>query len=188
MSSDIRNTLKGGITVGHGTFVMGMEIINPFGVVVDVGKYCSISLNLNVFGYDHACINLPKVVTTWPFDSYWGVPPFIGQDGSMGYQKKTSVTIGNDVWTGMDIHIRPGVTIGDGAIIGACSVITKDVPPYAIVGGNPFKIIRYRYTQEQIEKLLQIKWWDWSEAKIKEHYYLFNDVDEFINTHYEKIL
>jgi len=176
MSSNSRVTVKGGITVGHGTFVMGMEINNNFGVTVSVEKYCSISLNLRILGYDHALINLPKVVTSWPFDSWWGLPNFIGQNGSMGYKKRAGIEIGNDVWIGQDVTLRPGIIIGDGAIIGGASVITKDVPPYAIVIGNPFKILRYRYTPEQIEKLLEIKWWDWSEEKIKKNYQLFNDI------------
>jgi serine acetyltransferase len=76
-----------------------------------------------------------------------------------------------------------GVTIGDGAVIGAYSVVTKDVPPYAIVGGNPAKIIRYRFSPDIIEKLMAIKWWDWPEEKIKRNVTLFYNVEEFIHKH-----
>jgi virginiamycin A acetyltransferase len=76
-----------------------------------------------------------------------------------------------------------GVTIGNGAIIGAGSTVTKDVPPFAIVAGNPGKIVKYRFTEEQIEKLLQIAWWDWEEEKIKSNAILMwsSNIDDFIN-------
>lgn len=76
-----------------------------------------------------------------------------------------------------------GVKIGDGAVVGSCSVVTKDVPPYAIVAGNPAKVVKYRFTEEQIEKLLQIKWWDWEEQKIKDYAMKLwsPNVDEFID-------
>ena len=91
----------------------------------------------------------------------------------------------------MDIrHIfrypKGGVTIGDGAIVAMGAVVTKDVPPYAIVGGVPAKIIRYRFNNEIIEKLLQIKWWDRDEVWIKNHIELFSDIDKFIRSVYEE--
>ncbi|MCM1251813.1 MAG: hypothetical protein NC321_03260 [Clostridium sp.] len=89
--------------------------------------------------------------------------------------------IGNDVWIGKRVFLMGAITIGDGAIIGAGGVVTKDVPPYAIVAGVPAKIIGYRFNEEQIEKLLNIKWWDKSEAWIKEHANQFTDIEHFIN-------
>lgn len=182
MSSDKRTTVTGGITVGHGTFVMGMEVSNPNAVDVKAGKYCSIALFLKILGYDHAIISAPKSVTTFPFDAWWGLPSFPDQVNSGGYKTKSAITIGNDVWIGQSVSLRPGITIGDGAIIGARSVVMKDIPPYAIVGGNPVKHIRYRYPQEQVDKLLAIRWWDWSEAKIRKNYHLFHDIDLFLNS------
>jgi carbonic anhydrase/acetyltransferase-like protein (isoleucine patch superfamily) len=75
--------------------------------------------------------------------------------------------VGSDVWTCEECVILSGVTIGDGAIVGAGAVVTKDVPPYAIVGGNPARLIRYRFDERQREALLAIRWWDWPEAEVR---------------------
>ena len=87
------------------------------------------------------------------------------------------MTIGNDVWIGQSTIILSGVTIGDGAIIGANSLVTKDVKPYAVVGGNPAKLIKYRFDEDTIDKLLKIKWWDWSIDKIIHNRHLLNSDD-----------
>lgn len=90
------------------------------------------------------------------------------------------VVIGNDCWIGDGAFIVGGVTIADGAIVLAHAVVTKDVPPYAIVGGVPAKIIRYRYTANQIYKLMSIKWWNKDILWIKRHAHLFLNLDEFL--------
>ena len=90
------------------------------------------------------------------------------------------LVIGNDVWIGANVSIIGGCTIGDGAIVAAGAVVTKDVPPYAVVGGVPAKVIRYRYTEEQIEKLLRFQWWNKGEVWIKEHVEYFGNIEEFI--------
>ena len=81
-----------------------------------------------------------------------------------------SCIIGNDVWIGNDVRIIGGITIGDGAIVGLGAVVTKDVPPYAVVGGVPAKIIRYRFEQDKIEELLRDKWWNKEEEWIKDNF------------------
>ena len=93
-----------------------------------------------------------------------------------------SVVIGNDVWIGQGVSVKSGVTIGDGAVIGAGAVVTKDVEPYAIVGGVPAKIIRYRFSQEQINELLKIQWWNRDYQWYMENGKLFSNVDKFIET------
>lgn len=90
------------------------------------------------------------------------------------------VVVGNDVWTGSYVKILEGVTIGDGAIVASGSLVSKDVPPYAIVGGVPSKIIRYRFEDEDIDKLLEFKWWNKSEEWLIQHAKEFCDVKEFI--------
>ena len=91
------------------------------------------------------------------------------------------VEVGNDVWIASDVKLLPGIVIHDGAVIAAGAVVTKDVPPYAIVGGVPAKVIRYRFTKEQIESLLDIQWWNKDEKWIREHAGLFDDVDGFLS-------
>ena len=91
--------------------------------------------------------------------------------------------IGNDVWVGMNVIIMRGVTIGDGAVIAAGSVVTADVEPYSIAGGIPAKHIRYRFSKEIIESLLEIRWWDWPEEKIRKNVHLFYDIENFIRMH-----
>ena len=83
------------------------------------------------------------------------------------WDKKGDIVIGNDVWIGYEAVIMVGVTIGDGAVIGARAVVTKDVPPYTIVGGVPAKPIRRRFPEDVISDLLKIRWWDWPEEKIQ---------------------
>lgn len=86
-----------------------------------------------------------------------------------------SINIGNDVWIGAEAMVLDGVTVGDGAVIGARSVVTKDVPPYAVVVGCPAKILKYRFSSEVIERLLEIKWWDLTDEEISKNIELFRD-------------
>jgi virginiamycin A acetyltransferase len=90
------------------------------------------------------------------------------------YPYKGDTVIGNDVWIGYDALIMPGVKIGNGAVIASRAVVTKDVPDYAIVGGNPATIIRKRFDDETIGRLLKIAWWEWSAEKITENLHLIN--------------
>jgi serine acetyltransferase len=98
---------------------------------------------------------------------------------------KGNITIGNDVWIGAKSTIMSGVKIGHGAVIGSGSVVAKDVPPYAIVVGNPAKVIKYRFDEQQIKDLQNIAWWNWDESKIKEESMILwsKDINYFIEKH-----
>ncbi len=104
-------------------------------------------------------------ISTYPFKVFgksW-------KDASMDVKSKGDTIIGNDVWIGNGATLMQGVKIGDGAIIGTNALVTKDVEPYAIVGGNPAKLIRKRFDDEKIEFLLQLSWWNWPVEKITDH-------------------
>lgn len=127
---------------------------------VSLGAYCSLAPGVQVFlCSDHRT----DWVTTYPFNYIWEAAKDIkGHPCSKG-----DVVIGNDVWIGMDAIIMSGVTIGDGAVIGARAIVTKDVPAYGIVGGNPAKFIRNRFSEDVIGRLLRVRWWDWDEERIE---------------------
>lgn len=121
-----------------------------------IGKFCMIASGVTFImnGANH----LTDALSTYPF-AIFGNGWEHAMDGKT-YPFKGNTVVGNDVWIGYNAVIMPGVTIGDGAIIGSCSVVTKDVPPYAIVGGNPAQVLRKRFSDEQIDSLLALKWWD----------------------------
>jgi len=140
-----------------------------------IGKFCSIAENLQFIVRGSHMIDW---VTTYPFQAVWGMDVPLHD-----LPPHTPITIGNDVWIAANVKIKQGVTIGDGAILATECFVTKDVPPYALVGGNPAKIIKYRFTEEQIKDLLEIKWWDWEDEKIKSIVPLLvsNNIDTFID-------
>ena len=129
-----------------------------------VGKFCSIACGVKFIfnGGNHTM----KSFSSYPFPVFFEEWDFHVEDISSIFDNKGDIVIGNDVWIGYEAVIMSGVTIGDGAIIGTRSVVTKDVPPYTIVGGMPAKIIRKRFDEDTIEKLLSICWWDWDIEKI----------------------
>ena len=132
-----------------------------------IGKFCSIACGAKFLftSANHTQMSL----STYPFPIFfeeWGLDV---QNITSAWDNKGDIIIGNDVWIGYEAVILSGVTIGDGAIIGARAVVTKDVPPYTIVGGVPAKQIRKRFPDEVISTLRSLKWWDWPEEKIAMH-------------------
>ena len=130
---------------------------------VVIGKFCCISWNVTLYGGNVHNYHAPSCYTKYHWNSIFG---------SSVQSNKAQVAktiIGNDVWIGNGAIVINGVTIGDGAIIGAGAVVTKDVPPYAIVAGVPAKVINKRFDDLTIEKLLEIRWWDWPKDVIKEN-------------------
>jgi hypothetical protein len=130
-----------------------------------VGKFNSISWDATIGATSHPLKN----VSTHAF----AYVPYVGNFVSTRNQLIKECRLGNDVWIGCHSVILPGVEIGDGAVVGAGAVVTKNVPPYAIVVGVPAKVIRYRFSDEIIKQLQYIKWWDWPRHIIKENIYLF---------------
>lgn len=145
-----------------------------------IGKFCSIAKGSKISTGRHpshtfvsthpAFFSLHKQCgTTFVSESHF---PEMGQ-----------TCIGNDVWIGTNAIIMDDITIGDGAIVGAGSVVTKNIPPYSIVVGSPAKIIKYRFTEREIQFLLNFKWWDKEVSWLKENHLLFSDIKEFMKMH-----
>ncbi len=108
-------------------------------------------------------------MTTYPFHSI-GDGAWTGAEHVKGDRtSKGDVVIGSDVWIGMSVIIVSGVKIGDGAVIAAGSVVTKDVPAYTVVGGSPARVIKKRFNDYEVEKLLELRWWDWPDEKVNEN-------------------
>jgi len=145
------------------------------------GKFCSIASKVSVYlGGNHRT----DWVTTYPFGSIYH-EVFNTFNGEGHPATKGNIVIGNDVWIADNVVIMSGVNIGDGAVIANNSHVVKDVEPYSIVGGNPAKLIKYRFSSKQIKNLLKIKWWDWNDEKINKNIPLLcnKDIDLFINKH-----
>ena len=172
----LNSTLGDNLIVGENTFIQNSSLednvqINRSNMIVNstigsysytgmntvikhtsVGKFCSISWNVSASGGGHNY----NAITPHPFIHL----PSFGIVSEKTDLEIKHISIGNDVWIGMNSCILQGITIGNGAVIGAGSVVTKDVPPYAIVAGNPARIIKYRFDSEMIDKLLSLQWWD----------------------------
>ena len=132
-----------------------------------IGKFCSIACGAK-FLFNSANHSLTSL-STYPFPIFfeeWGLER---AQVTRAWDHKGDIVIGNDVWIGYEAVILAGVTIGDGAIIGTRAVVTKDVPPYTIVGGVPAKPIRKRFPDDTIAALLALRWWDWPEERIAAH-------------------
>ena len=145
--------------------------------MVSVGSYCSIALGVKIIPNDHRI----DWVTTHPIASLrrYGMT---SKDFMFDYitDENRKIFIGNDVWIGADCIIFEGVTIGDGAIIAAGSIVRKNVPPYAIVGGVD-KILKYRFDDVTIKKLLELKWWEWEGNEIRQNIRFFHNIKDFVD-------
>jgi len=171
----------GNRTLGYevGEYTYGApKVVFPDGKL-KIGKFCSIGWEVLIFlGGNHRV----DWISTYPFHSSKGWPEIEGLDKFIF--GKGDVTIGNDVWIGSNVIIMSGTTIGDGAVIGTGSVVTDDVKPYSIVAGNPAREVRQRFTDEQIVKLLDLKWWDWPEDKIRRNIQILcsGDIDRLVES------
>ena len=157
--------------IGRYSYMFGSCLIKA-----DVGSFCSIASKTLIGGGGH------------PVDWVSSSPVFYQKKNVLktcfaqaSFPEYAQTTIGNDVWIGSHCLIKGGVTIGDGAIVGMGSVVTKDIPPYEIWGGNPAKCIRKRFDDKTIEKLLKLKWWDWDEEKLNRYGKYFRDPQQLLN-------
>jgi phosphonate metabolism protein (transferase hexapeptide repeat family) len=151
---------------------------------VKIGKFCSIASHVYIGAAPHPMDR----VSTHPLTFLSDYGGFIDTDDPdvKSMREDTITAIGNDVWIGQGVVILPNVKVGDGAIIGAHSVVTKDVEPYAVMMGNPARIQRYRFDAEVIQKMLRIKWWDWDYSEIKSAISDFNHIDKFVAKYYRE--
>jgi virginiamycin A acetyltransferase len=179
-------TLQKNITIESGCYVYAREIgkytyINKNCLidksVESIGNFCSIAYGCKIGLGNHPS----NWISTHPF----------AYDKKYGFVEKTNFEIastarkciiGNDVWIGANAIILAGVTIGDGAIIGANAFVNKDIEPYSVVTGTPAKHLKFRFDSEIIDQLKKIKWWNWGDNKLKENVTLFNNPEQFINS------
>lgn len=156
-----RLTKNGRIVYDTGSY--GVPIVRTFDYADNkliVGKYSSVG-GTYLLGGEHR----PDHLTTYPFRILWSLPG-AGEDGVPRPTDDTHV--GSDVWTGYESMMLAGITIGDGAVVAGGSVVKYDVPPYAIVGGAPAKVLKYRFAEDEIATLLEMKWWDWPADVIRD--------------------
>ena len=180
------NSLSG-VELGIKSYI-GVSKIDGHHCRIKVGNYSSISWSITFEALpanDHHYENI-NTYSMVHFDWY------TNDEFARSQKKYCKINIGSDVWMGRGTFLKCSslkkpLTIGDGAVIASDSVVVKDVPPYAIVGGNPAKIIKYRFPEKIIESLLRIKWWDWDIDKIYENFKYFNRVEEFVEMHDKKI-
>jgi len=187
---DIRNQFEGLNVIGEDTLVASSFIglgtyLSERSVIKSTrtGRYCSIGSNVQTG------------LGTHPSSGFVSThPSFFSTRRQAGFTFVTEnrfaehifaednyiVTIGSDVWIGNNVIIMDGVKIGDGAIVAAGAIVTKDVLPYSIVAGIPAKFLRLRFDETQIQKLLNIKWWEWHLDKLQANSHLFTDIDQFI--------
>lgn len=142
---------------------------------ISIGNYCSIAEDVRfVFGEHHL-----EYVSTYPLRT-----KLADHSDNVDATCKGPIIVGSDVWIGLNALIMSGVTIGHGAVVAANATVTRDVAPYAVVGGVPARVLKYRFRPDQIERLLQIAWWEWEDNKVKANLDLFyGDVDDFLAAH-----
>lgn len=148
-------------------------------VHADVGKFCSIASDVSIGMASHT---LSHISTSPIFTECHNGTKTSWVESNINAAETKRCIIGNDVWIGAKVLIKDGVHIGDGAVVGAGSIVTHDVPPYAIVAGVPAKIIRYRFSPEVIATLQRLAWWNWPETLLKQKikYFQTQQIDQFV--------
>jgi virginiamycin A acetyltransferase len=169
------NVEVGDYTYGPDLKIFGTFPESPY--KVKIGKFCSIAEGVQLHLHTG---HRNDWVTTYPFSrtdhELWPEVAHLSRLETV--PAKGDIIVGNDVWIGTDVKILSGVTIGDGAVIGAGAIVTKDVPPYAIAVGSPARVVKKRFDDAMIEKLLKIQWWHWPVEKIRENLLLLHQSPE----------
>ena len=168
------------MTFGAGSYLTsaGVEFFGGEAHVL-IGRYSSLAQRICFL------INLNHTkdgITTYPFRTLQGIKEKSKHEARANHMQ---IIIGNDVWIGAGATLLGGVRIGNGAVIGAGAVVAKDIPPYAVAVGNPVRIIKYRFTQEIIDKLQTIKWWNWEHDKILANLPLLEEPEQFVTKFYQ---
>lgn len=171
-----RDTLPDHVTVGRYTYGVNRNIFVRASAKspCSIGAFCAIGPDILIYGQADHQTDSPS---GYPFRSEY----FIREAEPVEPLTRGPVRIGNDVWICSRAIILSGVTIGDGAVIGAGAVVSRDVPPYAVVAGNPARVVRMRFSPEIVARMLEIRWWDWPDEKIiRCEPLLFGDMDAFL--------
>jgi acetyltransferase-like isoleucine patch superfamily enzyme len=170
--------LPAGVTVGRHTYGHDAETFRIFihGARIEVGSFCSVGPEVRILaGSEH----VTSRASTFPLNAL--LFEATGDNSQDAIDKGTTI-VGHDVWIGLGATILSGVIVGDGAVIGAGTVVSKAVPPYAVVVGNPAEIVRYRFDADIRRRLLAVSWWDWSDRQIRAFEPCFmSDVEAFLD-------
>ena len=165
--------------VGFATYFNQNDVIKN----AHIGKFCCISWNVTIYGESKHNFKAPSMYTSYHWNHVFG----IDNTNNKEVENKGKTKIGNDVWIGNGAIIINGITVGDGAIIGAGAVVTKDVPPYTVMAGVPAKPLKKRFDDSVIEKLLEIRWWNWPRDVIRENESLLRK-EELTSTNLERMI
>ncbi|HEX4889569.1 MAG TPA: CatB-related O-acetyltransferase [Alphaproteobacteria bacterium] len=171
-----RDTLPDHVSVGRYTYGVTRNIFVRASALApcSIGAFCAIGPDVMIYGQAEHPLDSPS---SYPFRSHY----FMADAPPAQPRTRGPVRIGNDVWIGSRAIILSGVSIGDGAVIGAGAVVTRDVPPYAVAAGNPARVVRLRFAPEIVTRLLQIRWWDWPDEKIRRYEpLLYGDMAAFL--------
>lgn len=160
------------LSIGHRSYIGSYKFYPYLETTINIGKFCSLADDITFFTGGNHRYDTPS---TFPFNELK-----LNSNAPLNSYYKKPSSIGNDVWIGCNTVIMPGVHIGDGSVVAAYSIVTKDVEPYSVVGGNPIKVIKKRFSEDIIKQLLEIKWWDLDDNIIIDKLSCITDINEFI--------